>query len=439
MTQAERFERILSLELQADSHNEVMAAQAWHDGATPEEINNILGCTLDASSKSEREDPASTDSSDLGKQRASTQPNEVSDTPNPPDGEVSLRPVGRKEGESPCGLSKDPSSVCSASDPGVIPRSEPSRIPLPEEEVSPKRERLAAINFALPAVEYTDAHVNAIIDNDLSVLQTSFFLQMLGSMNAETGVLHAHRVNKWATKLECHKSCFYGKHNLIDAINATGEITLYIKNKKIHGRVHNPPKKRGHKNPLYSLSVSMTHRICLQGLLTNTEATTVIRMMLMLSMHCDLSTGEINVEKRAIEWGEMIGRSRTSAERAIDWITEHGYAQLERDYIVSGHLNYTAMAKGYLTVFAEQEKQRNAEAKADRKAGKPDYKDIEIKLYKYYGLNAKNWMESTLREAAQFFLGETFDRLEQLKRHRQERQTTHPSVGVGEVLQSQFA
>ena len=274
-----------------------------------------------------------------------------------------------------------------------------------------EREKLSAINYALPAVEYTDKHVLGVIEHNLSFLQTSFFLNLLGNMSADTGILHGVRISQLAKRIGCTPSSFYGKDNLIDVMNATGMVTLYIKNKRVHGRIHEPPKKRGHKHPTYKLSISMTHRIALQGLLTNTEAKTIIRMLLILSMHCDLDTGEINTEKRACEWAEMIGVSRTSAERAIDWINEKGFAQLQRDYVVIGRLNYTAMARGFLRVYAEQQKERNAEKKTERmereKAGlpeKPDYKDIELKLYRFYGLNATGWMKAQFKEAATYLL-----------------------------------
>ena len=279
--------------------------------------------------------------------------------------------------------------------------------------------QLSEINYAMPAVEYTDATVKGIIDHDLTSLQTAFLLNLHSNMIAESGVLHAVRISKAAERIGCHTSCFYGEDNLIDTLNATGLVTLEIRNKKIYGRIHHPPKKRGKKNPLFPLSVSMTHRIALQGLLTHTESKSIIRMLLILSMHCDLDTGEINTEKRAEEWGDDIGVSRTSAERAIDWITEHGFAQIERDYIVFGHLNYTAMARGFLRVHAEMEEEQNAAKKRDRAMGirqEIDYKEIELKLYKFYGLNAVGWMRSQLQEAGKFLLREAYEKLQEFKR-----------------------
>ena len=270
----------------------------------------------------------------------------------------------------------------------------------------PDYTKLSEINYALPAVEYTDAHVQGIIDHDLTFLETSFFLNLLGNMIADNGVLHGARISTLAKRIGCTTACFYGKGNLIDAINATEMATLYIRNKKVYGRIHKPPKRRGKKEPIYPLSVSMTHRIALQGLLEQTEAKAVIRVLLILSMHCDLDTGEINTEKRACEWAEMIGLSRTSVERAIDWIHDNGIAQLKRDYVVTGHLNYTAMARGFLRVYAEQEKELNKQAKAEKAEGikKPDYVDIELKLYRFYGLNARNWTKRLLLEAKAYLL-----------------------------------
>lgn len=279
----------------------------------------------------------------------------------------------------------------------------------------PEYQKLSEINFALPAVEYTDKHVLGMIKHNLSHLGIFFFLHTLGNMNADTGILHGMRPSTLAKRLGCTVSCFYGKDNLLDQINATGMATLYMKNKKVHGRIHEPPKKRT-KNlkkeaPIYPLAVSMMHRIALQGLLTNTEAKAIILTLLIKSMHCDLDTGEINTEKRACEWAEMIGMSRTSVERAIDWINEMGFAQLERDYVVTGFLRYTAMARGFLRVHAEQQKELNAKRKAERaereKAGlppKPDSVHLELQLYKYYGLDAKGWTRVLLKQAAKFLL-----------------------------------
>lgn len=276
-------------------------------------------------------------------------------------------------------------------------------------------QKLSEINYALPAVEYTDKHIQGIIDNDLSALETKFFLNLLGNMIADTGVLHGARISKIAKRLGCTTSCFYGKDNLIDTVNKTGMATLYIKNKKVYGRIHEPPKQRTRKlkkePPIYPLAVSMTHRIALQGLTTNTEAKTIIRILLLQSMHCDLNTGEINTELRACEWAEMIGVSRTSVERAIDWINEHGFAQLERDYVVTGFLRYTAMARGFLSVYAEQQKELNKKAKTEAaeleklgKLPKPDYVEIELKLYKFFGLDARGWARLTLLEAGGYLL-----------------------------------
>lgn len=276
--------------------------------------------------------------------------------------------------------------------------------------------KLSDINFSLPSVEYTDIVVKGIIDHDLTYLQTAFLLNLHGNMIADSGILHGVRISKAAKRIGCETSCFYGKDNLIDALNATGLVTLWMKNKKIHGRIFTPPKKRGYKDPIYPLSKSMTHRICLQGVMAHTESKAILRMLLMLSMHCHLPTGELNTEKRASEWAKMIGVSRTSAERAIDWLTEKGFAQLERDYIVVGRLNYTAMAKGFLTVFAQEEKEQKAKAKSDREAGYPDYKEIEQNLFKYYGLNASNWMKRHIHEAGKYLLKDVMPELNKVWR-----------------------
>ena len=77
---------------------------------------------------------------------------------------------------------------------------------------------------------------------------------------------------------------------------------------------------------------------------------------------------------------------------------------MTRDCVIIGKLLYTAMARGFLKLRAEQMKEEKAEAKTNRKPLCHDYEWIETLLAKFYGLNATGWMKSQLRDAYNYFV-----------------------------------
>lgn len=263
--------------------------------------------------------------------------------------------------------------------------------------------KASPLQFALPVVEFTDYHVRGIIEHNLSALQISFLLFLLGNMDSDTGNIHQHRVSYLSKQLGCHPSQFYGTSGLIAVLNATGLVSLRMKNLKVCGKVIEPSKKRMKRKDEashpYPLKFSMIHREALKCLIPRTASKTDMRFVLISALHCDLDTGALNTELRACQWADMIGVDRTSVERSVDRLTDWGIFQLKRDYVVSGCLNYTAMGHGFLKLSAEQKKAANAEAKENREKGLYDYKWIETQLCKFYGLNATGWMKRQLREA----------------------------------------
>ena len=281
-------------------------------------------------------------------------------------------------------------------------------------------------NFSLPAVEYTDRHVQSMIDHDLTALESKFLLRLLGNMDVNTGRIHGHRISKIAKHLKCGTPNFYKKdNNLITRLNATGEVELVRRNKKIYGRILNPPKKRGHKAPLFPLAVSMIDRVALQGIF-ETDSKYKIRMMLMLSLHCDLNTGELNTEKRAYQWGDMIRCSRRTAERAIDWLYIKGWGDLKRDYVVTGRLEYTALARAFLTIHAEKRAEENRKKAERLEAGEVDYEAICSFLYRIYGINSTGLAQSQILTAHKYLKAsieaEAMRKLERLKRELDQKE-----------------
>ena len=265
------------------------------------------------------------------------------------------------------------------------------------------------LNFALPAVEFTDRHVQGILEHDLSYSAIALLLYYLGNCDADKnkGFIHRHKIAYLAKVIGCKPQYFYGKNGLIAQLNATGMIQLKIKNLKVSGKIVEPPKKRAEdrvsKHP-YKLCISMIHRECLMALLPKTRSKAILLTMLILTMHCDLNSGELNTEFRASEIADMIDMDRTSVERAIDWLHENGFTEVTRDYVIEGRLPYTAMARGFLKMSAVRAKEEKAKAKEARKAGRDDYTWIETKLVKFFGINARGFMKSQLKEAFEYFI-----------------------------------
>ena len=177
---------------------------------------------------------------------------------------------------------------------------------MPENE-APER-KCSSIDFALPAVEYTDRQLNAIIEHDLTALETKALLYFFGNCLTDSGILHKRRISFLAKQFGCHPSRFYGENGIIARLNATGLVKLKMKHLKLTGKIVEPPKQRARdkSDHQYPLRVSMIHKECLKGLLPNTNSKAVIRTLMLLTFHCDLDTGDLNTELRASTIADMI-------------------------------------------------------------------------------------------------------------------------------------
>ena len=258
--------------------------------------------------------------------------------------------------------------------------------------------------FALPVIEFTDTHFDAIIQHDLTPLETAFLCYLLGNCDTQSGSIHKKRPTEIAAQLNCHVSTFYGERGLIERLNAAGVVSLKIKHKKLCGRILETPKKRARdkkRHTPHRLPIGMLHRQCVAGLIQRTQSKAVWRVMLWLAFNCDQTTGEINVEIRPTELAEHCGLHRTGVERAIDFIGNdaYGFASIGRDYIITGRMEYVAMGKAFLKRNATLKKEKAAADKKDRRGNGHTYSDIEMWLYKFFGINAKGFMKNVLVDA----------------------------------------
>ena len=259
------------------------------------------------------------------------------------------------------------------------------------------------LDFALPAVQFSDRHFDTIIEHNLSWTEALFFLHCLGNMESKTGFIHKFKVSELAARFDVNASHFYGEDGYIERINRTGDISLKLEDHKVSGRVKETPGKRLKKNKYpsrYPLKVSVLHKEGLKALVSSgTRKNSVLRMLLCLSLHCDKTTGQLNTFKRARDWGEIIGHCQgVNADRAIDALYELGIADVQRDYHVYGCLEFVAMGQAFLTLHAMKAKEAAKKRKAEKESGW-DYRCIEKFLMESFGLNMRSWGRESVQKS----------------------------------------
>ena len=255
---------------------------------------------------------------------------------------------------------------------------------------------------ALPAVQFSDRHLETIIEHNLSYTETLLFLHCLGNMHAETGFIHKFKVSELADRLNVNPSHFYGADGYIERLNRTGDISLKLEDHKVSGRVKETPGQRLKKKyaSRYPLKVSVLHKEGLKALVSSgTRKNSVLRMLLCLALHCDKTTGEINTHKRARDWGQRIGNCEgVNADRAIDDLRRLGLADVARDYLVYGSLEFVAMGQAFQTLHEMKAKEAAKKRKEEKESGW-DYRSIEKFLMESFGLNVRGWARESIRKS----------------------------------------
>ena len=268
------------------------------------------------------------------------------------------------------------------------------------------------LNFALPAVQYSDRHFDGIVAHDLSFTETKFLFHCLGNMDAKTGVLQSFTVSELAARFGVKPCNFYGEKGYIARLNSTSMVELEMKNHRVVGKVKETPTKRKRNKKYkrnYPLKVGLLHRDYLKMVFTMTRKNSVLRMFLVMALHTDKQTGLINTLARPVEWGKKIGNyAHIICNRAVDYLLDLGLIEGGRDYLVGGKIPAVAMAEGFLFLMNEKAKEENKKRKEGKSDGW-DYQEIEANLLRFFGINAKGWVKQKLKEAERkllFFLNE---------------------------------
>lgn len=136
--------------------------------------------------------------------------------------------------------------------------------------------------------------------------------------------------------------------------NACGYAALHISNMKVTGKLKRTAKAilqaaetdQGLLEDIIDdkeLLASMLDPHAIQLLIESNATAAQWSVAIHLPMHCDLETGTV-FEMRTSKIGEDIGYFRTTVDKAIAFLNQIGYCQIERDYVISGRLPYTAYA-----------------------------------------------------------------------------------------------
>lgn len=267
-------------------------------------------------------------------------------------------------------------------------------------------------NFALPAVQYSDRHLDGIVKHNLSFTSTKLLFHCLGNMDSKTGIIHSYTVAELAARFGVQPCNFYGESGYIAILNKTGMVKLEIKYHRVVGRVVETPHRRKRKKKLprpYQLDVGVLHRDYLKVLFSETRKNSVLRMFLIMGLHVDKVSGAINTMFRPVEWGQKIGNyAAINCDRAVDFLIDSGLLDGVRRYVVEGKLQAVAMGEAFL--FLSNEKSKEA-AKQEKQRGSlaSDYRQIEVDLLNFFGLNASGWTRLQLSRAKErllFFMKE---------------------------------
>ena len=180
-----------------------------------------------------------------------------------------------------------------------------------------------------------------------------FALYLQLNFNSNTRKIHQYKPSQIAKELGIHPSFIYSS---IKKMNISGYAELFIKNKKVAGKLKHTAKEvfstqeRGTDSEQLDfvgaddkIEASMIDKKAIEILINSNISPIAFQVALTLPLNCTMQTGEVD-PIRSSGIADMLECHRTSVDRAIDQLNEIGYCQIQKDYVLSGRLPYTAYA-----------------------------------------------------------------------------------------------
>ena len=165
------------------------------------------------------------------------------------------------------------------------------------------------------------------------------------NFNVNSGAIYRVRPSELASRVGVALADVYTFKN---TVNKIGLMELRISRMKLTGKVLLRPKNRlgEPEDTLNGMRVAMIHRDGVRLLIENDARCSAWHFAIASAFNCHVATGDLH-EKHPMEWGDLIGKFRTTITRTLDFLNRIKFLETQTDYTVSGKLPWTAQARHY--------------------------------------------------------------------------------------------
>lgn len=205
------------------------------------------------------------------------------------------------------------------------------------------------LTMNLPCAIFSEKQFNLMHKHKFSGAQMELASLFQLNHNVDTSRTKTFKVKDLGEMLCQDKATVY---DTLKRFNEIGYGEFSTVRGKVKGKLHHLVKQQTEfefvpQGIETSLSIGMIFRDGMKLLIESKLPGSAFRKAIAMSFYCDLKTGNLH-EKHNDTWGRIINAHRTQADRADKLLTEIGYCQTERDYLVSGRLPYTSYAYHHL-------------------------------------------------------------------------------------------
>lgn len=254
-----------------------------------------------------------------------------------------------------------------------------------------KKKDAVGFSMALDVLCISDKQFNLMVAYKFSKAFLKITLYLLLNYNVNSGQIHKRRVSQIAKDTGVDSADVYAFKKVANKI---GLANLHIKDMKLRGKIYHRAKQRFADDPdlielvsVPKMRIAMIHSEGVKLLMANNATGSQMLIAISMAFHCDAKSGTLH-EKHPDTYADMIGRHRTTVVRALAGLNEMGFLQTQTDFLVTGRIPYTALARGWF------EQRRVAQARIDRG-------DAELKV-KIDFMQAYRWLREGYGFCAEF-------------------------------------